>query len=106
MIPFFDFNVVEKIAVDAVKHNLVAMKVNHLTGAVHFGNMVCGLTLHTATSISSLGALFLWCCLLAGRIKCVACFVVSMFFHYRPSHIRRPKRLVLLVFCLFCRTHC
>ncbi|CAM0878856.1 unnamed protein product [Alopecurus aequalis] len=39
MIPFFDFNVVEKIAVDAVKHNFVAMKVNHLSGAVHFGNM-------------------------------------------------------------------
>ncbi|VAH70998.1 unnamed protein product [Triticum turgidum subsp. durum] len=39
MIPFFEFNVVEKIAVDAVKHNFVAMKVNHLAGAVHFGNM-------------------------------------------------------------------
>jgi hypothetical protein len=49
MIPFFDFNVVEKIAVDAVKHNFVAMKVNHLSGAVHFGNIVCGLTLYTAT---------------------------------------------------------
>ncbi|MCS4558950.1 PCI domain-containing protein, partial [Shewanella sp. C32] len=30
MIPFFDFSVVEKISVDAVKHNFVAMKVNHL----------------------------------------------------------------------------
>ncbi|KAF0918346.1 hypothetical protein E2562_023517 [Oryza meyeriana var. granulata] len=39
MIPFFDFSVVEKISVDAVKHNFVAMKVNHLSGAVHFGNM-------------------------------------------------------------------
>ncbi|KAL5228760.1 hypothetical protein ABZP36_017025 [Zizania latifolia] len=38
MIPFFDFAVVEKISVDAVKHNFVAMKVNHLSGAVHFGN--------------------------------------------------------------------
>ncbi|KAF7063407.1 hypothetical protein CFC21_069928 [Triticum aestivum] len=38
MIPFFDFNVVEKIAVDAVKHNFVAMKVDHLSGAVRFGN--------------------------------------------------------------------
>lgn len=43
MIPFFDFSVVEKISVDAVKHNFVAMKVNHLLGAVHFGKMVCGL---------------------------------------------------------------
>uniref|UniRef100_A0A0E0JDF0 Eukaryotic translation initiation factor 3 subunit A n=1 Tax=Oryza punctata TaxID=4537 RepID=A0A0E0JDF0_ORYPU len=39
MIPFFDFSVVEKISVDAVKHNFVAMKVNHLSGAVHFGKM-------------------------------------------------------------------
>ncbi|KAM3207007.1 hypothetical protein ACQJBY_062288 [Aegilops geniculata] len=39
MIPFFDSNVVEKMAVDAVKHNFVAMKVNHLSGAVHFGKM-------------------------------------------------------------------
>ncbi|VAI12883.1 unnamed protein product [Triticum turgidum subsp. durum] len=38
MIPFFDFNVVEKIAVDAVKHNFVAMKVDHLSGAVRFSN--------------------------------------------------------------------
>ncbi|KAI4973602.1 hypothetical protein ZWY2020_041383 [Hordeum vulgare] len=39
MIPFFDFNAVEKMAVDAVKHNFVAMKVNHLSGAVYFGKM-------------------------------------------------------------------
>ncbi|KAL6848276.1 hypothetical protein ACP4OV_022404 [Aristida adscensionis] len=39
MIPFFDFAVVEKISVDAVKHNFVAMKVNHLSGAVHFGTV-------------------------------------------------------------------
>uniref|UniRef100_A0A0D9UW61 Eukaryotic translation initiation factor 3 subunit A n=1 Tax=Leersia perrieri TaxID=77586 RepID=A0A0D9UW61_9ORYZ len=39
MIPFFDFSAVEKISVDAVKHNFVAMKVNHLSGAVHFGKM-------------------------------------------------------------------
>jgi hypothetical protein len=52
MIPFFDFKVVEKIAVDAVKHNFVAMKVNHLSGAVHFGNMVCGLTLHSAPNLT------------------------------------------------------
>ncbi|KAG2587289.1 hypothetical protein PVAP13_5NG132100 [Panicum virgatum] len=36
MIPFFDFAVVEKISVDAVKRNFVAIKVNHLSGAVHF----------------------------------------------------------------------
>ncbi|CAO2174403.1 unnamed protein product [Urochloa humidicola] len=39
MIPFFDFAVVEKISVDAVKHNFVAIKVNHLSGAVHFGTV-------------------------------------------------------------------
>ncbi|GJN37643.1 hypothetical protein PR202_gb26619 [Eleusine coracana subsp. coracana] len=39
MIPFFDFAVVEKISVDAVKHNFLAMKVNHLSGAVHFGTV-------------------------------------------------------------------
>ncbi|EES02592.2 eukaryotic translation initiation factor 3 subunit A [Sorghum bicolor] len=39
MIPFFDFSVVEKISVDAVKHNFVAIKVNHLSGAVHFGTV-------------------------------------------------------------------
>ncbi|KAG8046166.1 hypothetical protein GUJ93_ZPchr0008g13254 [Zizania palustris] len=38
MIPFFDFAAVEKISVDAVKHNFVAMKVNHFSRAVHFGN--------------------------------------------------------------------
>lgn len=42
MIPFFDFAVVEKISVDAVKRNFVAIKVNHLSGAVHFGTVVCG----------------------------------------------------------------
>ncbi|XP_066305591.1 eukaryotic translation initiation factor 3 subunit A-like isoform X1 [Miscanthus floridulus] len=39
MIPFFDFSVVEKISVDAVKRNFVAIKVNHLSGAVHFGTV-------------------------------------------------------------------
>ncbi|KAM3271874.1 hypothetical protein ACQJBY_042218 [Aegilops geniculata] len=38
MIPFFDFNVMEKIAVDAVKHSFVAMKVDHFSGAVRFSN--------------------------------------------------------------------
>ncbi|KAM0837775.1 hypothetical protein ACQ4PT_061404 [Festuca glaucescens] len=57
MIPFFDFNVVEKIAVDAVKHNFVAMKVNHLSGAVHFGNMDIesdGLSSHLSVLADSL----------------------------------------------------
>jgi translation initiation factor 3 subunit A len=40
MIPFFDFSVVEKISVDAVKHNFVALKVDHMKGVVIFGNMV------------------------------------------------------------------
>lgn len=40
MIPFFDFSVVEKIAVDAVKNNFLAMKIDHMKGAVMFGNLV------------------------------------------------------------------
>lgn len=40
MIPFFDFKVVEKISVDAVKHNFIAMKVDHMRGVVLFGNLV------------------------------------------------------------------
>ncbi|VVB10320.1 unnamed protein product [Arabis nemorensis] len=40
MIPFFDFSVVEKISVDAVKNNFVAMKVDHVKGVVVFGNLV------------------------------------------------------------------
>ncbi|KAG4189123.1 hypothetical protein ERO13_A08G207600v2 [Gossypium hirsutum] len=39
MIPFFEFSMVEKISVDAVKHNFIAMKVDHMKGAVLFGNM-------------------------------------------------------------------
>lgn len=40
MIPFFDFSVAEKIFVDAVKHNFVALKIDHMKGVVFFGNMV------------------------------------------------------------------
>lgn len=36
MIPFFDFSVVEKISVDAVKHKFLTMKVDHMNGAVSF----------------------------------------------------------------------
>ncbi|WOL16202.1 eukaryotic translation initiation factor 3 subunit A [Canna indica] len=39
MIPFFDFSRVEKLSVDAVKYNFLAMKVDHLKGAVIFGNL-------------------------------------------------------------------
>ncbi|XVF41821.1 hypothetical protein PTKIN_Ptkin01aG0311300 [Pterospermum kingtungense] len=39
MIPYFDFSMVEKISVDAVKHNFIAMKVDHMKGVVLFGNM-------------------------------------------------------------------
>ncbi|KAL6960070.1 Eukaryotic translation initiation factor 3 subunit A [Sarracenia purpurea var. burkii] len=39
MIPFFDFSTVEKISVDAVKHNFIAMKVDHTKGVVIFGNL-------------------------------------------------------------------
>lgn len=40
MVPFFDFPAVEKLSVDAVKHNFVAMKVDHTKGAVIFSSLV------------------------------------------------------------------
>jgi hypothetical protein len=40
MISFFDFSVVEKLAVDAVKYNFVQVKVDHLKGVVSFGSQV------------------------------------------------------------------
>ena len=40
LVPFLDFSDVEKILVDAVKHNFVAMKVDHVKGLVTFGNLV------------------------------------------------------------------
>ena len=40
MVPFFEFSVVEKISVDAVKNSFVAMKVDHMKGVVIFGNLV------------------------------------------------------------------
>ncbi|XP_054781160.1 eukaryotic translation initiation factor 3 subunit A [Prosopis cineraria] len=36
MIPFFDFSVVEKISVDAAKHQFVSMKVDHMRNVVVF----------------------------------------------------------------------
>ncbi|KAG6640033.1 eukaryotic translation initiation factor 3 subunit A-like [Carya illinoinensis] len=38
MTPFFDISVVEKISVDAVKYNFVALKVDHMKGVVIFDN--------------------------------------------------------------------
>uniref|UniRef100_A0A7N0TGA0 Eukaryotic translation initiation factor 3 subunit A n=1 Tax=Kalanchoe fedtschenkoi TaxID=63787 RepID=A0A7N0TGA0_KALFE len=38
MIPFFDFSVVEKIFVDAVRQNFISLKVDHMKGVVMFGN--------------------------------------------------------------------
>ncbi|OAY43998.1 eukaryotic translation initiation factor 3 subunit A [Manihot esculenta] len=38
MIPFFDFSVVEKISVDAVKHNFISMKVDHMKNVILFTN--------------------------------------------------------------------
>ncbi|KNA07406.1 hypothetical protein SOVF_171960 [Spinacia oleracea] len=36
IIPFFDFSIVEKIFVDAIKHKFLTMKVDHMNGAVSF----------------------------------------------------------------------
>ncbi|KAL2457978.1 Eukaryotic translation initiation factor 3 subunit A [Abeliophyllum distichum] len=38
IIPFSDFSIVEKISVDAVKHNFLTMKVNYMRGSIIFGN--------------------------------------------------------------------
>ncbi|KAK9985325.1 hypothetical protein SO802_030276 [Lithocarpus litseifolius] len=38
MIPFFDFSVVERISVDAVKNKFLASKVDHMKGIVTFDN--------------------------------------------------------------------
>lgn len=40
MIPFFDFTAIEKISVDAVRRNFLAIKVDHMKGAVFFGKQV------------------------------------------------------------------
>ena len=40
VIPYFDFPVVEKISVDAVKHSFISMKVDHMKGVILFGNLV------------------------------------------------------------------
>ncbi|CAA3000718.1 eukaryotic translation initiation factor 3 subunit A-like [Olea europaea subsp. europaea] len=56
-IPFFDFSIVEKISVDAVKHHFFAMKVDYMKGSVSFGNKNLeseGLRHHLATFAESL----------------------------------------------------
>ncbi|WCJ43001.1 Eukaryotic translation initiation factor 3 subunit A [Euphorbia peplus] len=57
MIPFFDFSAVEKISVDAVKHNFVAMKVDHMKNIIIFGDLTLesdGLRDHLAIFAESL----------------------------------------------------
>ncbi|KAM0014546.1 putative proteasome component (PCI) domain, eukaryotic translation initiation factor 3 subunit A [Helianthus debilis subsp. tardiflorus] len=39
MVPFFDFSAVERISFEAVKHNFIAMKIDHTKGAVIFGEL-------------------------------------------------------------------
>ncbi|KAM0016340.1 putative proteasome component (PCI) domain, eukaryotic translation initiation factor 3 subunit A [Helianthus debilis subsp. tardiflorus] len=39
MVPFFDFPAVERISVDAVKHSFIAMKIDHMKGAIIFGDL-------------------------------------------------------------------
>ena len=53
MIPFFDFSVVERISVDAVKNKFLASKVDHMKGIVMFDNMV---SLYLCSQV-----LCLWC---------------------------------------------
>jgi translation initiation factor 3 subunit A len=40
MVTFFDFSIVEKLIVEAVKYNYVQMKVDHLKEVVNFGSQV------------------------------------------------------------------
>lgn len=40
MIPFFEFSLLEKISMDAVKYNFLSMKIDHIKGAVVFGSLV------------------------------------------------------------------
>ncbi|KAK4420572.1 Eukaryotic translation initiation factor 3 subunit A [Sesamum alatum] len=57
IIPFFDFSIVEKISVDAVKNNFLAMKVDYRKGAIFFGNKTLeseGLRDHLSTFTESL----------------------------------------------------
>lgn len=40
MIPFFNFLVVEKISVEAVKHKFITLRIDHAKGIVQFGDQV------------------------------------------------------------------
>lgn len=40
MIPFSEFDAVEKIAVNAVKNNFIFIRIDHMKGAVFFGSQV------------------------------------------------------------------
>lgn len=40
MIPFFDFAAIENISVDAVTHNFVSIKLDHLYGSILFGKQI------------------------------------------------------------------
>ncbi|XP_073036836.1 eukaryotic translation initiation factor 3 subunit A-like [Primulina eburnea] len=58
IIPFFDFSVVEKISVDAVKNNFLEMKVDYRKSAICFGNKSLeseGIRDHLSTFSESLG---------------------------------------------------
>ncbi|KAK6145043.1 hypothetical protein DH2020_021863 [Rehmannia glutinosa] len=57
IIPFFDFPIVEKISVDAVKNNFLAMKMDYRKGAIFFGNKSLeseGLRYHLSSFAESL----------------------------------------------------
>ena len=40
MIPFYDFPIVEKLSVDAMKYNFLQLKIDHSKGIVQFGIQV------------------------------------------------------------------
>ena len=59
MIPFFDFSVVEKISVDAVKHKFLTMKIDHMNGAVSFSILVSYAIQHIRVSLSCIFFFFI-----------------------------------------------
>lgn len=98
MIPFFDFSVVEKISVDAVKYNFFAIKVDHRKGAAIFGNEVCpnyellfSLVFHVLRPIFLFGSSFSWSVI----------FPLCLFFKYILGDavaFRSINMLCLLIF--------
>lgn len=73
MIPFYDFSTVEKISVDAIKHDFVAMKVDYMKGVVLFGNFV---SLCLSLAMPSLKCMFV--CLLTRCFLFSEAFFVSL----------------------------